>query len=391
MGAKTCESVSGGANAAAAPLPVTGEMAHEKPLAIRLRFPLCLSRFSCWLGLLILMAPFSSHAEWGVNFQTTYVKSSLVTGTYPYALVSGDFTGDGRIDLAVANAGADPASGLTAQSYVSILVNGGGTFTAINDTPTGSTTVGLAAGDFNRDGRLDLAAANFGSNSVSLLLNRGGGILYNDQDKDLPTGSNPAGIVCADFNEDGIPDLVVANSGSDSISVFLGKGDGSFKARKDFPTASGPLVIAVSDFNRDGHLDVAVTAVEDEKVSILLGHGDGTFGPRTDVSVDTDPIWIAAADLNGDEKPDLVVSCEKAVDVLIGMGDGTFERGSNATGITDSGLQGLAAVDLDQDGKLDLIVAHQGGGFAYLLAGRGDGVFSSMRSRCDLFAPARSR
>ena len=346
-----------------------------------LRFSLRLSHFSCWLGLLILMAPFSSHAEWGVNFQTTYVKSSLNTGTYPYALVPGDFTGDGRTDLAVANAGADPASGLTAQSYVSILVNVGGTFTAINDIPTGSSTVGLAAGDFNRDGRLDLAAANFGSNSVSLLLNGGGGILYNDQDKDLPTGRNPAGIVCADFNEDGIPDLALANSGSDTISVFLGKGDGSFNARKDFPTASGPLVIAVSDFNRDGHLDVAVTAVEDEKVSILLGHGDGTLGPRTDVSVDTDPIWIAAADLNGDEKPDLVVSCEKVVDVLIGMGDGTFERASNATSITDSGLQGLAAVDLDQDGKLDLIVAHQGGGFAYLLAGRGDGVFSSMRSR----------
>ena len=110
----------------------------------------------------------------------------------------------------------------------------------------------------------------------------------------------------------------------------------------------------------------------------------GPSGPRNDVGVDTDPIWIAAADLNGDEKPDLVVSCEKAVDVLIGMGDGTFERGSNATGITDSRLQGLAAVDLDQDGKLDLIVAHQGGGFAYLLAGRGDGVFSSMRSRSTL-------
>ena len=210
-----------------------------------LRFPLSLSRLSCWLGLLILMAPFSAHAEWGVNFQTSYVKSSLLTGTHPYALVSGDFTGDGRIDLAVANAGADPDSGLTAQSYVSILVNVGGTFTAINDTPTGSNTVGLAAADFNRDGKLDLAAANFGSNSVSLLLNRGGGLLYNDHEKDLPTGRNPAGIVCADLNEDDIPDLVVANSGSDSVSVFLGRGDGSFNARRDFSTAGSPLVIAV--------------------------------------------------------------------------------------------------------------------------------------------------
>lgn len=349
-----------------------------------LRCPVCRLRFGCWLGVLILMAPSSSRAEWGVNFQTTYVKSSLVTGTYPYALVSGDFTGDGRNDLAVANAGADPASGLKAQGYVSILANGGGTFTAINDIPTGSNTVGLAAGDFNRDGAVDLAATNSGSNSVSLLLNRGGGLLHNDQEKDLTTGRNPAGIVCADFNEDGTPDLVVANSGSDSISIFLGIGDGSFNGRRDFATAGSPLVIAASDFNRDGHLDVAVTAIADEMVSILLGHGDGTFGPGSDVRVDTDPIWIAAADLNGDEKPDLVVSCEKAVDVLIGMGDGAFERAPNATGIADTRLQGVAVVDLDQDGKLDLIVAHQGGGFAYLLAGRGDGVFSSVRSRSTL-------
>ena len=204
-----------------------------------LRFPLCLSRFSCWLGLLILMAPFSSHAEWGVNFQTTYVKSSLFTGTYPYALVSGDFTGDGRIDLAVANAGADPASGLTAQSYVSILVNVGGTFTAINDIPTGSNTVGLAAGDFNRDGRLDLAAANFGSNSVSLLLNRGGGLLYNDQDKDLPTGIHPAGIVCADFNEDGIPDLVRGQLGFRLHLRLPGKGRWQLQCQERLPHGKG--------------------------------------------------------------------------------------------------------------------------------------------------------
>src|SRR5512147_2849712 len=96
-----------------------------------LGFPACPSRFSWWFGLLILLAPFSSHAEWGVNFQATYVRSNLQTGTYPFALATGDFTGDGRIDLAVANAGADPASGVKAQGHVSILVNGGGTFSAI--------------------------------------------------------------------------------------------------------------------------------------------------------------------------------------------------------------------------------------------------------------------
>lgn len=339
------------------------------------------------LVLLLFFFPLLAQAEWGVNFQTTYIKSGNI-GTYPYALVTGDFNGDGLMDFAVANAGADPASGQKAQGSVAIFINGfgpGPTF----ENATGLNTAGIATGDFNKDGKLDLAATNFGSNSVSILRNNGEGIFNIYQETDLTTGTNPAAIACADFNEDGIPDLVVTNWGSNTISIFLGKGDYSFNVKQDFPAAKNPLMIAVSDFNRDGHLDLAVTSVEEKKVSIFLGKGNGAFGPKINIAVDTDPIWIVAADLNGDEKPDLAVSCEQAVDVLIGMGDGTFKKGSNATTIADSRLQGLAAADLDQDGKLDLMVAHESGGFAYLLAGRGDGIFSSARSRCTFASGAR--
>jgi hypothetical protein len=311
------------------------------------RHPEFLRHFPGWKnGFIVVLLVISQplHADWGVNFQTTYIKSNLNKGTYPYALVSGDFTGNGQVEMAVANAGADPASGQKAQGYVSIFDNHGGNFASVSDIPTGFNTAGIAAGDFNKDGNLDLAAANFGSNSVSLLRNKGKAFFYDDQEKDLAAGTNPAGIACADFNGDGIPDLVVANWGSNSISVFLGKGDGSFNARQDFPTGRNPLMIAVSDFSRDGHLDVAVTSIADEKVSILLGRGDGTFGLKNDVSVDTDPIWIVAADLNGDEKPDLAVSCEQAVDVLIGMGDGAFKKGSNAV-INDGGTPHVRSDD----------------------------------------------
>jgi len=152
----------------------------------------------------------------------------------------------------------------------------------------GASPVAVAVADLNHDGKADLAVANNGSDTVSVLLGNGDGTFQ--AAVDYPTGTTPNGVAVADLNGDGIPDLAVANIGSQSVSVLLGNGDGTYKAAVDYP-ASGPLyAVAVGDFNSDGIPDLAVANagtgyVLSGSVSILLGNGDGTWQARTDIAV----------------------------------------------------------------------------------------------------------
>src|SRR5437867_8353340 len=95
--------------------------------------------------------------------------------------------------------------------------------------------------------------------------------------RDFPVGSDSITVAVGDFNGDGVPDLVVANEGSNNVAVLLGNGDGTFRAARFFPVGSSPVSVAVGDFNGDGSLDLAVTNVDPNDGSVLLGNGDGTF------------------------------------------------------------------------------------------------------------------
>jgi len=140
-----------------------------------------------------------------------------------------------------------------------------------------------------------------------------------------PTGNNPVSVVVADFNGDGNADLAVGNAADNTVSVLLGKGDGTFQPKVDYPTARAPGVLAVGDFNGDGKPDLVVTASIDNKVSVLLNKGDGTLLPHIDFSAGTNPAAVAVGDFNGDGKLDLVVvSLPNAANILLGNGDGTF-------------------------------------------------------------------
>jgi hypothetical protein len=247
--------------------------------------------------------------------QVTYT-----TGLGPLAIVTGDFNGDGNLDLAVTNGDCTFTfyGGLNcALSTVSVLLgNGDGTFQPHSDFQTGVQGFSIAAGDFNGDGKLDLAVV--GGAEASVLLGNGDGTFQ--MPGSYSTIPNATSVIVADFNGDQKLDLAVGGNG---VSILLGNGDGTFQKQL---SASGGAPLAAADFNSDGRLDLFAGG------SVLLGNGNGTF-----VLYATYPsgVFAAAADLNRDGKPDLVIAqgdfsgsqsniSAVSVSVLLGNGDGTF-------------------------------------------------------------------
>ena len=119
---------------------------------------------------------------------------------------------------------------------------------------------------------------------------------------------NPIGLAIADFNEDGIPDLAVANAESNTVSVLLGVGDGTFQTQVTYGTGSAPEGLSVGDFNGDGNMDLVVSNNGSNTVSVLLGKGDGTFKTQLAFPAGTRPFGMGVGDLNGDGLPDVVVA-----------------------------------------------------------------------------------
>ena len=272
--------------------------------------------------------------------------SAFGAGTNPSALAVGDFNGDGKLDLAVANEGS---------GNVSILLgNGNGTFQAAVDYGAGSNPSSVAVGDFRGDGKLDLVVANDGSNNVSILLGNGDGTFQ--AAVNYGAGSTLFAVAVGDFNGDGKLDLAVADAVSDYVSVLLGNGDGTFKTAVQYVAGLEPIAVAVADFNGDGKLDLAVANDEGNSVSILLGKGNGTFQAAVNYGTGT-PGSVAVGDFNGDGKLDLVVvggvnsDNVSVVALLLGNGDGTFQAAVNyGTGADTS----VAVGDFNGDGRLDL-------------------------------------
>jgi len=171
----------------------------------------------------------------------------------------------------------------------------------------------LVAADFNGDGKLDLAVANYNDNTISVLLGNGDGTFQTQATFAVSIG--PTFLAVGDFNGDGKLDLVtgnINNNGNDdaNISVLLGNGDGTFQSHVDYTVGSYMLGMAVGDFNRDGKLDVVCVGSSPPQISMLRGNGDGTFQPvaNTAIPITDQPSWLITADVDGDDKLDLVAT-----------------------------------------------------------------------------------
>jgi len=295
--------------------------------------------------------------------------SPIAAGAVPRSIAVGDFNGDGKLDLAVANSSDN--------TLTILLGNGDGTFVPTASFPyMGSLPISIAVGDFNGDGKLDLAVANEASSDVTILLGNGDGTFM--PGNSFPyTGAKPYSIAVGDFNGDGKLDLAVVNNGSNNLTILLGNGDGTFTAAASPATGNGPVAVAVGDFNGDGKLDLAVVNGDSDSVTILLGNGDGTFTPAAaSPATGIEPLAVGVGDFNGDGKLDLAVANDSGnLTILLGNGDGTFTPAA-ASPATESLPFAIAVGDLNGDGKIDLAVPNLGSNNLTILLGNGDGTFT---------------
>jgi hypothetical protein len=287
------------------------------------------------------------------TFQPAVDYSNIGLSGDATSIVAGDFNGDGNSDLAVGT-----GDGLSSGGVYVLLGNGDGTFQAptVVQNAHGSISA-LAAGDFNGDGKLDIVAGYGEGDSgfLSVALGRGDGTFRAFIDH--AAGVHNTSIVLGDFNHDGKLDVAAADSLGSDASVLLGNGDGTFAAPMVFDGDDlFPSGLAAADFNGDGNLDLALSL--NFGVSIFLGHGDGTFGGGTNYACGSQPLTpsLASGDFNGDGKVDLVLPCNGNVSLLYGNGDGSFAP-PVLTSLSGTFPQALTTGDFSRDGLLDVVVA----------------------------------
>ncbi len=313
-------------------------------------------------------------------------------GNQPYSVEAGDINGDGKQDLVVINSG-DNTLGV-------LLGNGDGTFqsqltTALPVTaPSLSSSPFLVLGDWNGDGKTDVALAGAspqaGSYALAVMLSKGDGTFQTPVTYTLT--ATPFALNAADFNHDGKLDLVTA--ASSGVSVWLGNGDGMFQAA--ISTAASQhveqgVLLVIADFNQDGHLDIATATqgtVSDEAVpnlTVFLGNGDGTFQPNIISSLQYFP--LAVGDLNGDGKPDLIATTgSMTATALLNSGNATFTVGPSVDVWPQDVSGPITLADLNGDQKLDLVTGLTASfgsadlGVVSVLYGNGDGSFAQFPS-----------
>jgi hypothetical protein len=284
------------------------------------------------------------------------------------SITAGDFNGDGKLDLAVASSiynESDPAA--STGSVTVFSGDGDGGFAQVFASPisgavNGSAPFAIVTGDFNDDGNLDLAVVNLSINTVTILLGHGDGTFIAAASP--ATGNGPSAIAVGDFNGDGKLDLAVTNSASNTVTILLGNGDGTFTAAASPATDKNPVSVGVGDFNGDGILDLAVANQTGNDVTILLGKGDGKFAAGSSPAF-TGADTIAVGDFNGDGVADLAVG-GKVTAILLGNGDGTFSA-PVASLNSLYGDQWVVAADFNGDGTTDL---------AYLTPNADDGFIT---------------
>jgi hypothetical protein len=292
---------------------------------------------------------------------------AVAAGVSEGAVVVGDFNGDGRKDIAVSNL----------NNTISVaLGNGNGTFQSPVVTATTAGSWAMVAGDFNRDGKLDLAANAIGGNSIDLLLGNGDGTFQ--ARVSYATGAYVNRLASGDLNGDGADDLVGASIGyGGTLFVLKNNGDGTFLPSQGYSAGVGAQDVVIADLDHDGKLDV-VTANQSSQggIATLKGNGDGTFQSSRAFYAGSAPFRETVGDYNEDGNLDVVVLnsyISNQFSISLGNGDGTYQA-PHSYSMPNGGLAQVESADFNGDGHLDLIEAN-----GQVELGRGDGSFYSIQ------------
>ncbi|MGC2509457.1 MAG: FG-GAP-like repeat-containing protein, partial [Acidobacteriaceae bacterium] len=291
--------------------------------------------------------------------------ATYAVGSQPFWLVSGDVNGDGYPDLVATNTNVNGATGT-----VSVLLNNkNGTFAGAATYTVGKQPYQVAIGDVNGDGHPDLAVANYGANTVTILFGSASGT-FTVQPTTLTTCANPYGVAIGDFKHNGFPSVAVTCYNSSQLEIFPNNGNGTFGSPYMYTVGNtlsslvpNPASIALGDFNRDGKLDIVVGNTTANNISFFAGNGDNTFAASVESPSLNFPDSIVAGDFNGDGILDIagVAPNFNAVELTLGVGDGTFGTlAQRAPGELTAKTQpwALAAGDFNNDGHLDIVTAN---------------------------------
>lgn len=316
-----------------------------------------------------------------LDYYSPTTDNSTPNAPFGWDIAAGDLNGDGFPDVVIGNWCCDATVGITV-----FLSAGDGTLQKGVNYGSGGNWAFVAVADFNKDGKLDIAALDNSTGTVQIYNGVGDGTFT--AGPSITTGDTDSEyIVAGDLNGDGYPDLVVADRKGSNLGVILNDGTGGLKPLVPYALFSPPSSVTVADVNGDGKLDLIAPEGPCACVAVRLGNGDGTFQPELDTAVGNLPFQVAVGDLNGDGKMDFAVTIDdtvngQGVQVALGNGDGTFQP---ASAVYPTSLQAtffynpyptyLRLVDLDGDGKLDAVYTNRNYGTVGVMYGVGNGTF----------------
>jgi hypothetical protein len=298
---------------------------------------------------------------------TLPLESSVLVATEPrkpHSIATGDFDGDGRPEVATSD-GHDIS--------VSLFRNVDGRLAHVGEVAFAEAghLNSIVTNDIDGDGDLDLLVADREANRIGVLLNRGDGTY--PAPVHYKVGQEPFMVTTGDFDGDGAPDMVAANKSANTITLYRNRRDGTFETRRDLAVGVQPLAVAAADLDGDGDVDLVTANQTSISLSILQNAGGGEFGPASEFPVLSAPRYVIAADLDEDGDQDLAVA-DSEVSVILNRGDGTFFS-QQLLPVGGGGPYSVLAADVNADDRLDLAIVSEEKFTVAVLIGRGDGTF----------------